>query len=193
MRFFQRVLCLLRLSKKYLRSFQRVLCLLRLNNIIVAFFSAGTLPAADKIKVLCVSFKIIEVLFSGCFACCGQNKSYRRFFQRVLCLLRLSKTFAFFSAGALLAATKSLICVSFSGSFACCASVKKYLRSFQRVLCLLREKKSYMRFFQRVLCLLLPNKIIFAFRSAGTLPAADKIKVLCVSFSGCFACCGSIK
>ena len=101
-----------------MRFFQRVLCLLWLN-------------------------KIIEVLFSGCFACCGQNKSYMRFFQWVFCLLRLSK---------------------------------KYLRSFQRVLCLLRL-----------------NKIIVAFFSASILPAADKIKVLCVSFSGCFACCGSIK
>ena len=130
-----------------------------------------------------------------------------RFFQRVLCLLRLNKIFAFFSAGALLAATKRFICVSFSGSFACCASVKQYLRSFQRVLCLLRKNKSYVRFFRRVLCLLRPNKIIFqrvlcllrfnkiivAYFSAGILPAADKIKVFCVSFSGCFACCGSIK
>ena len=122
-----------------MRFFQRVLCLLRLN-------------------------KIIEVPFSGCFACCGQNKSYMRFFQRVLCLLRLNKIIvAFFSAGilpaadkagALLAATKTFICVSFSGSFACCASVKQYLRSFQRVLCLLRKNKSY------------------AFLSAGALPAA---------------------
>ena len=136
-----------------MRFFQRDLCLLRLSKKIFAFFSAGTLPAVDKIKFLCVSFsgcfaccgsiKKIEVLFSGCFACCGQNKSYMRFFQRVLCLLRLSK---------------------------------KYLRSFQRVLCLLRL-----------------NKIIVAFFSAGIFPAADKIKVLCVSFSGCFACCGSIK
>ena len=137
--------------------------------------------------------KIIEVLFNGCFACCGQNKSFRRFFQRVLCLLRLNKTFAFFSAGALLAATKRFICVSFSGSFACCASVKNICVLFSGYFACCGKNKSYMRFFQRVLCLLLPNKIIFAFRSAGTLPAADKIKVLCVSFSGCFACCGSIK
>ena len=65
-----------------MRFFQRVLCLLRLN-------------------------KIIEVLFSGCFACCAKNKSYMRLFQRVLCLLRLNKIIvAFFSAGILPAADK---------------------------------------------------------------------------------------
>ena len=140
-----------------MRFFQRVLCLLRLN-------------------------KIIEIPFSGCFACCGQNKSYMRFFQRVLCLLRLNKRLnklivAFFSAGILPATDKiKVLCVSFTGCFACCGSIK-YLRSFQLVLCLLRPKDLYaflssgyfaccekikvMRFFQRVLCLLRPNKIIF--------------------------------
>ena len=150
-----------------------------------------------------------------------------RFFQRVFCLLRLNKTFAFFSAGALLAATERFICVSFSGSFACCASVKNICVLFSGYFaccgqnkfhaflsavalpaaaqknnsCVLfsgyfaccGQNKSFMRFFQRVLCLLRLNKIIVACFSAGILPAADKIKVLCVSFSGCFACCGSIK
>ena len=75
-----------------MRFFQRDLCLLRLSKKIFAFFSAGTLPAADKI-------------------------SYMRFFQRVLCLLRFNKIIvAFFSAGILPAADKiKVLCVSFSG------------------------------------------------------------------------------
>ena len=119
-------------SRKIYGLFQQVLCLLRLSKTIFSFFSAGTLPAADKI-------------------------SFMRFFQRVLCLLRLNKIIVtFFSAGILPAADKiKVICVSFSGCFACCGSIK-HLGSFQRVLCLLRPKDLY------------------AFLSAGPLPAAPQ-------------------
>ena len=70
--------------------------MLQLNKIIFAFLLAGTLPGADNIKVVFVSF-------CGCFACCGSKKI----------------NFVFFSAGTLPAANKGFICVSFSGSFAC--------------------------------------------------------------------------
>ena len=76
-----------------MRFFQRVLFLLRPNKIIFAFFSAGTLPAADKIK-------------------------FMRFFQRVLYLLVLKQIlFAFLSVGTLPAADeKKIVCVSFIGA-----------------------------------------------------------------------------
>ena len=96
-----------------------------------------------------------------------------RFFQRLLCLLRLNKIFPFFSAGVLPATDKI-----------------KVMRFFQRLLYLLRFNKMFALFSAGTFP---AAKKIYAFLSAGTLPAADKIKAVSVSFSGCFACCASVK